>query len=128
MVELVRVLFLGGPLEEELGWRGFLLPRLQAARSAWSASLLLGLDLGSVAHPLYFVSGTGQSEIAASTGVVFAITAFVIWTIGLDPLHVAVQRDRWQPDRGHPLSRLGEPRRVRALGGRIHGRGVLPVP
>jgi CAAX protease family protein len=86
VVEFVRVLFLGGPLEEELGWRGFLLPRLQAARSAWSASLLLGLIWGLWHIPLYFVSGTGQSEIAVSTGVVFAITAFVIWTIGLSIL------------------------------------------
>lgn len=84
--EFVRILFLGGPLEEELGWRGFALPRLQVGRSAFSASVLLGLVWGAWHIPLYFVSGTGQEETAAATGVVFGITAFVIWTIGLSIL------------------------------------------
>ena len=68
VIEFVRILFLGGPLEEELGWRGFALPRLQARRSAFSASVILGLIWGVWHIPLYFVSGTGQEETAAATG------------------------------------------------------------
>jgi membrane protease YdiL (CAAX protease family) len=86
VIEFVRILFLGGPLEEELGWRGFALPRLQERRSAFSASVLLGLIWGVWHIPLYFVSGTGQEETAAATEAVFGITAFVIWTIGLSIL------------------------------------------
>jgi uncharacterized protein len=86
VVEFVRVLFLGGPLEEELGWRGFALPRLQATRSAFSASVLLGAVWGVWHIPLYFVSGTGQQETAVSAGPEFAIGAFVVWTIGLSIL------------------------------------------
>jgi hypothetical protein len=82
-VEFVRVLFLGGPLEEELGWRGYALRRLQVGRSAFSASVILGLIWGVWHIPLYFVGGTGQNETAASAGAPFAITAFVVWTIGL---------------------------------------------
>jgi membrane protease YdiL (CAAX protease family) len=36
------VLVLGGPLGEEPGWRGFLLPRLSARRSELAAALLVG--------------------------------------------------------------------------------------
>ena len=86
VVEFVRVLFLGGPLEEELGWRGFLLPRLQAKRSAFTATIVLGLIWGLWHIPLYFVLGTGQYETAASAGVTFAIAAFVVWTMGLSVL------------------------------------------
>ena len=86
VVEFVRVLFLGGPLEEELGWRGFLLPRLQAGRTAFNASVLLGVIWGVWHVPLYFVLGTGQHETAAAAGAAFAIIAFVVWTIALSIL------------------------------------------
>ena len=86
IVEFVRIVFLGGPLEEELGWRGFALPRLQVGRSAFSASALLGFIWGVWHIPLYFVSGTGQHETGVASGPVFAIVAFVVWTIGLSIL------------------------------------------
>lgn len=87
LAEFVRVLFLGGPVEEEPGWRGFALPRLQQHRNALDASILLGLAWGLWHLPLYFVLGTGQSELlSAGTSPAFAIGGFIGWTIGLSVL------------------------------------------
>jgi membrane protease YdiL (CAAX protease family) len=86
-VEFVRIFFLGGPLGEEIGWRGFALPRIQATRTAFDASVLLGVIWGLWHIPLYFVSGTGQFEtLRAGTDPAFAIGGFVGWTIGLSVL------------------------------------------
>jgi len=87
LAEFVRVLFLGGPVQEELGWRGFALPRLQQQINALDASILLGLVWGLWHLPLYFQLGTGHSEILRSgASPAFAIGGFLGWTIGLSVL------------------------------------------
>lgn len=57
------VLLIGGPLGEELGWRGYAMPAL-AARMNWrAASLIIGLVWGLWHLPLFFMAGTAQSQM-----------------------------------------------------------------
>ena len=87
LAQFVRVFFLGGPLEEELGWRAFALPRLQVGLPALDASVLLGLVWGLWHIPLYFVPGTGQFEtLAGGADTAFTIGGFVFWTVALSVL------------------------------------------
>jgi membrane protease YdiL (CAAX protease family) len=53
-----------GPLGEELGWRGFALPRLLQSRNAFSASVILGLVWGLWHLPAFFISGLPQNQLS----------------------------------------------------------------
>jgi membrane protease YdiL (CAAX protease family) len=48
-------IFPGSALGEELGWRGFALPRLQASHSALAASLMVGAAWGTFHLPLFLL-------------------------------------------------------------------------
>jgi uncharacterized protein len=63
LANLVLILLLGGPLGEELGWRGWAWPALRA-RWGWRASsLILGLVWGLWHLPLFFIEGSLQSRL-----------------------------------------------------------------
>lgn len=59
----IFITFLGGPLGEELGWRGFLLPRLQNKTNPFCASIIIGFIWTFWHWPLFFIPGTAQHEI-----------------------------------------------------------------
>jgi membrane protease YdiL (CAAX protease family) len=71
---VVFVLIIG----EELGWRGYALPRLLARRSALAASLILGLLWGLWHLPTFFVPGAPQHRLP--------ITAFLLLTVAYSVL------------------------------------------
>src|SRR5918999_510962 len=71
---VVFVLIVG----EELGWRGYALPRLLARRSALAASLILGVLWGLWHLPPFFVPGAPQHGLP--------ITAFLLLTMAYSVL------------------------------------------
>jgi membrane protease YdiL (CAAX protease family) len=48
-------IFPGSAMGEELGWRGFALPRLQVGRNALAASLVVGTVWGTYHLPLFLL-------------------------------------------------------------------------
>src|SRR5919199_6986689 len=54
-VAFVSTFFLGGPLGEEPGWRGFALPRLQPLHGPLVGSLILGILWGLWHLPLFLI-------------------------------------------------------------------------
>ena len=54
-IALVFIFFLGGPLQEEFGWRGYAFEHLKTTYSALMAAILSGLMWGLWHLPLFFV-------------------------------------------------------------------------
>jgi hypothetical protein len=62
-IVFLQILFIGGALGEELGWRGFVYERLEKLMTPFYSTLILGL-LWSLWHlPLFLMDGTVQSNM-----------------------------------------------------------------
>lgn len=77
---VMPVYFLLPSLAEELGWRGYALPRLQTRRSALAASLAIGVVWALWHLPLWFVPGSTQGEIPFGWYTVATVAMAVIFT------------------------------------------------
>jgi len=80
LVNFFIMFFIGGPLAEEYGWRGYALDRLQSKFNATVSSIILGLLWGIWHLPLFFISGTTQSFIPIYEYLILQVTISVLFT------------------------------------------------
>jgi len=79
-VNFVFVLLIGGPLGEEFGWRGFVLPALEARFHPPWDSLILGV-IWAVWHlPLFFISSAAQHNFPFMLYVLSAMPLSILIT------------------------------------------------
>jgi membrane protease YdiL (CAAX protease family) len=69
-----------GPIGEQVGWRGFALPRMQARHGALLASLLLGAVWGLWHGILWFIPGAGQAAYPFWAYVLATVAQQVVFT------------------------------------------------
>jgi len=62
ITQFVLVFFLAGPFQEEFGWRGYALDRLQLRFNALTSSIILGMIWGIWHLPSFFIIGTNQEN------------------------------------------------------------------
>jgi membrane protease YdiL (CAAX protease family) len=77
------VMIIGGGVEE-IGWRGFLQPALEKKLPFWLAAPIVGVIWAAWHIPLWFIPGTGQSNMS--------FLLFVIYTILMSYILGALQR------------------------------------
>ena len=81
VIMLAIFIFPGSALGEEIGWRGYVLPRLQARMSALSASLLLA-PIWALWHlPLWLTGAPGRTPLIYAAFVVsaFGLSVLLTW-------------------------------------------------
>ena len=85
LATFIPVLIIGGPLFEEIGWRGFALPRLQRLHGALVGSIILGILWGLWHLPEFLVpswaaTSGGSDLLAIVKFVMFAIASAIVFT------------------------------------------------
>jgi membrane protease YdiL (CAAX protease family) len=79
-IAFLQQFFLGSSMGEELGWRGYALPRLQARHSALLASIVLGL-LWDLWHlPLFLTQGDPRASIPFGWWTAGIVLASIVYT------------------------------------------------
>jgi uncharacterized protein len=83
LIQFVLIFFFGGPLSEEIGWRGFALPRMQARFGSLKASLFLGL-LWSLWHLPHFLTETQRGGPGTGLSIFYInLPIFIVSVIAM---------------------------------------------
>jgi membrane protease YdiL (CAAX protease family) len=80
LIAFFVILFTGGPLQEEFGWRGFALPRLQSRFNALTSSVILGFFWWLWHLPAVFIPGrfmTDNLVVFLALLVVISLTSII---------------------------------------------------
>ena len=78
LLQSALTMFVGGPLGEEFGWRGYALPRL-ATRFGWRwASLIVGAIWGLWHLPLFFIPGMAQTHMPMALFMASSVALSVV--------------------------------------------------
>ena len=80
LINVFIMFFIGGPLGEELGWRGYALESLQKKKSALMSSLILGLIWGVWHLPLHFMKGSTQWYIPIWAFILLQLVISILYT------------------------------------------------
>jgi membrane protease YdiL (CAAX protease family) len=76
---IIMQFFFDSGLGEELGWRGFLLPRLQARYNALVSSIIVGVVWGLWHLPLFMLEGMSPTyEFGQTYGVVPSLLGYTV--------------------------------------------------
>jgi membrane protease YdiL (CAAX protease family) len=78
-VYFVYIVLVGGGLDEELGWRGYALPRLQQRYSALIASVIVGVFWAGWHVPAWFMRGSGQDVVSFPVFAVSTTAAAIVF-------------------------------------------------
>lgn len=76
----LQQLTIGSAMGEEVGWRGYALPRLQARYSALSASISLGLLWGIWHLPLYWTVGDARATMSVGWLIAGLVLEAILYT------------------------------------------------
>lgn len=77
----IYLLLLSGPLQEEFGWRGYALDKLQSKFSALKSSLLLGLIWALWHMPLNFTEGIGDQYSLVISTIIGSIISLMLLSV-----------------------------------------------
>ncbi len=80
-IVFIVILITMGPLGEEYGWRGLLLPNFLRKHSVMESSLIIGF-IWSLWHlPLFFIEGALQSSFVELYGFIIAFLGYIFYTV-----------------------------------------------